>query len=184
MASTVEELLDKLLFESQSTAEQGDKFERLIRSFLLNDVEWSRQFDEVWRWMEWPGREGRRDNGIDLVARRRETGALVAVQCKFYDPETVLTKQHIDSFLSESGKDPFVERLVVSTALRWGPNAEAAIKHQSKPVNRIGLHDLVESSIDWAQFDIETPEILELKERKRLRGHQREAIDKRSEEHT
>ncbi|WP_061961097.1 DEAD/DEAH box helicase [Demequina flava] len=178
MASTVEDLLDKFLFESQSTAEQGSKFERLIKAFLLNDVEWSARFDAVWEWMEWPGRDGKRDTGIDLVARYRESGDLVAVQCKFYDPETLLQKQHIDSFLSDSGKDPFAERLVVSTALRWGPNAEAAIKGQSKPVHRIGLHDLVESSIDWEQFDISTPEILELKERKQLRAHQREALDK------
>ncbi|MDE0573471.1 DEAD/DEAH box helicase family protein [Demequina sp. B12] len=178
MASTVEELLDKFLFESQSTAEQGSKFERLIKAFLLNDVEWNQRFDAVWEWMEWPDREGTRDTGIDLVARYRESGDLVAVQCKFYDPETVLSKQHIDSFLSDSGKDPFKERLVVSTALRWGPNAEAAIRGQSKPVHRIGLHDLVESSIDWEQFDFATPEILELKERKRLRPHQSEALSK------
>ncbi|WP_062076565.1 DEAD/DEAH box helicase [Demequina globuliformis] len=178
MTSTVEDLLDKFLFESQSTAEQGSKFERLIKAFLLNDVEWSQRFDAVWEWMEWPEREGTRDTGIDLVARYRESGDLVAVQCKFYDPETVLSKQHIDSFLSDSGKDPFQERLVVSTALRWGPNAEAAIRGQSKPVHRIGLHDLVDSSIDWEQFDFATPEILELKERKRLRPHQTEALGK------
>ncbi|WP_260115349.1 DEAD/DEAH box helicase family protein [Ornithinimicrobium sp. INDO-MA30-4] len=178
MASTVEELLEKFLLESQSTVERGSKFERLIKSFLLNDVEWAQRFDQVWEWMEWPGRAGKRDTGIDLVARVRETGDLVAVQCKFYDPDTLLQKSHIDSFLSDSGKAPFTERLVVSTALNWGPNAEAAIQGQTKPVSRIGLHDLVESSIDWHQFDISTPEILELKERKQLRPHQREALDK------
>ncbi len=178
MASTVEELLDKFLFESDSTVERGAKFERLIKAFLLNDVQWSQRFDEVWQWMEWPDRGGKRDTGIDLVARVRDSGDLVAVQCKFYAPETVLTKQHIDSFLSDSGKAPFTERLVVSTALRWGPNAEAAIHGQSKPVSRIGLHDLVDSSIDWEQFQFATPEILELKERKRLRPHQQVALNK------
>jgi len=177
MESTVEALLDKFLFESTSTAEQGSKFERLIKSFLLNDVEWSQRFDAVWQWMEWPDRAGRPDTGIDLVARYRDTGDLVAVQCKFYDPSTVLQKSHIDSFLSDSGKEPFKERLLVSTALRWGPNAEEAVRNQSKPVNRIGLHNLIESSIDWEQFDFATPEVLELKERKQLRNHQRNALE-------
>ncbi|WP_430868319.1 DEAD/DEAH box helicase [Demequina aurantiaca] len=176
MESTVEALLDKFLYESTSTAEQGSKFERLIKSFLLNDVEWSQRFDAVWQWMEWPDRGGRPDTGIDLVARYRESGDLVAVQCKFYDPSTLLQKSHIDSFLSDSGKEPFKERLLVSTALRWGPNAEEAVRNQTKPVNRIGLHDLIESSIDWEQFDFATPEVLELKERKQLRNHQRNAL--------
>ena len=142
MASTVEELLDKFLFESQSTVERGAKFERLIKAFLLNDVQWSQRFDDVWLWMEWPDRAGKHDTGIDLVARVRDSGDLVAVQCKFYDPETVLSKQHIDSFLSDSGKAPFTERLVVSTALRWGPNAEAAMPtgSDSRPVEARQSH--------------------------------------------
>lgn len=48
MASTVEELLDKFLYESQSTAEQSSKLERLTEAFLLNDVKWSQRFDAVW----------------------------------------------------------------------------------------------------------------------------------------
>ena len=39
MASTVEELLDKFLFESQSTVERGAKFERLIKAFLLRAID-------------------------------------------------------------------------------------------------------------------------------------------------
>ncbi len=174
--STVEDLLDKLYFSATSEADKGAKFERLTKAFLRADVSWADRFDQVWLWNEWPGNGGRRDIGIDLVAQERETGDLVAIQCKFYDPATKLTKQHIDSFLSESGKDPFTRRIVVSTALEWGPNAEEAIHGQSKPVSRIGLEHFIESSIDWNQFDFETPELLEQKERKRLRPHQVEAL--------
>jgi len=174
--STVEDLLDKLYFSATSEADKGAKFERLTKAFLRADVSWADRFDQVWLWNEWPGNGGRRDIGIDLVAQERETGDLVAIQCKFYDPATKLTKQHIDSFLSESGKDPFTRRIVVSTALEWGPNAEEAIHGQSKPVSRIGLEHFIESSIDWDQFDFETPELLEQKERKRLRPHQVEAL--------
>ncbi|MFD1719671.1 DEAD/DEAH box helicase [Georgenia deserti] len=175
--STVEDLLDKLYFSAKSEADKGAKFERLTKAFLRADVSWAEMFTDVWLWGEWPGNGGRRDTGIDLVAQERETGDLVAIQCKFYDPSTRLTKQHIDSFLSESGKDPFARRIVVSTALEWGPNAEAAIREQSKPVSRIGLEHFVESSIDWDQFSFETPELLEQKERKQLRPHQVEALN-------
>ncbi|SEE20884.1 DEAD/DEAH box helicase [Ruania alba] len=174
---TVADLLDKLYYASTSEADKGARFERLTQAFLRADVSWADRFADVWLWTEWPGNGGRRDAGIDLVARERESDELVAIQCKFYDPQTRLTKAHIDSFLSESGKDPFARRIVVSTALEWGPNAEAAIHEQTKPVSRMGLSDFIESSIDWEQFSFETPELLEQKERKQLRPHQRKALE-------
>ncbi|WP_062460815.1 DEAD/DEAH box helicase [Demequina soli] len=177
VTSSIEELLDRITFGSASEAEKGAKFERLTKAFLKNDVEWVAQFEDVWLWNEWPEHKGR-DTGIDLVAKRRDNGEYVAIQCKFYDPQTTLQKSHIDSFLSDSGKEPFASRLVVSTVLKWGPNAEDAIKGQAKPVNRIGLTDLLESSIDWAVFDPATPEAMTLKARKELRPHQRTALDK------
>ena len=174
--STIEKLLDKLYYSATSEADKGAKFERLTKAFLQADTSWADRFGDVWLWGEWPGNGGKHDTGIDLVARERESGDLVAIQCKFFDPATKLTKQHIDSFLSDSGKDPFTRRIVVSTALEWGPNAEAAIHGQTKPVSRIGLEHFAESSIDWDDFSFETPELLEQKERKRLRPHQQEAL--------
>lgn len=175
--TTLEDILDEYLYKSTSTAERGAKFERLVQSFLKVDTQWSALYDEVWTWMQWPDRHGH-DTGIDLVARERDTGHLVAVQCKFYDPSTTIQKQHIDSFLSESGKHPFTGRLVVTTTDKWGPNAEQAIHHQQIPVQRIGLTDLLDSSIDWSQFDPAAPAALRVKERKELMAHQRTALEK------
>jgi predicted helicase len=177
--STVEEILDQLYFSATDKRDQGDKFERMMMRFFKVDVVWSQRFDDVWLWMDWPDRPtGQGDHGIDLVARERETGDLVAIQCKFFDPNSVLHKNHIDSFLSESGKHPFRGRIVVTTTTQWGPNAEQAIENQQIPVQRIRFMDLAESSIDWSQFDLLTPEIMELKERKHLRPHQSLALDK------
>ena len=50
--------------------------------------------------VEW----GTSDQGIDLVARRREDGRWAAVQCKFYAESTTLQKQHLDSFFEASGR--------------------------------------------------------------------------------
>ena len=117
------------------------------------------------------------DHGIDLVARERESGDLVAIQCKFYDPGTTIYKHDIDSFLTESGKHPFKGRIVVTTTDHWGTNAEQAIENQQIPVSRLRFMDLAESSIDWSQFDLSTPEVMELKEKKQLRPHQVAALD-------
>lgn len=175
---TIEDVLDGLLNASTDTRDQGDRFERLMVQFFRTDTEWAARFDEVWQWMEWPDRPRHADTGIDLVARERETGDLVAIQCKFYDPATTIYKQHIDSFLAESGKEPYRSRVIVTTTDRWGPNAEDAIHGQQIPVQRLRFTDLAESSIDWTQFDLTTPEVMELKERKRLRPHQLAAIAK------
>ena len=104
-------VLDKLYYSAKDERDKGDKFERMVRKYLLTEPLYADRFDEVWRWMDWPDRGKRPDHGIDLVARERDTGDLAAVQCKFYDPAHYLTKGDIDSFLAESGHFPFRSRL-------------------------------------------------------------------------
>ncbi|MDR2348255.1 MAG: DEAD/DEAH box helicase family protein, partial [Bifidobacteriaceae bacterium] len=176
MQSTVEALLGQLAAAATSERDKGDLFERLVRRFLEVDASWSSRFAEVHMWADWPGRAGRPDHGIDLVAIERDSGEPVAVQCKFYAPDHYLTKPDIDSFLAESGKKPFVGRLVVSTTSRWNSAAEAAIRDQQIPVTRIGLSDLLASSIDWSQFSFGQPERLAPRPRKELRPHQSKAL--------
>jgi predicted helicase len=53
---------------------------------------YGRLFDQVWLWKDWPGRAGKVDTGIDLVAQEAETGDLWAIQCKFYEPVHTLSK--------------------------------------------------------------------------------------------
>jgi len=177
MQSSVEALLADLAASATSERDKGDKFERLIRRFLAVDAGWAARFSEVFLWRDWPGRGDRPDRGIDLVAIERETGAPTAVQCKFYARDYYLTKPDIDSFLSESGKHPFAGRLIVSTTDRWNSAAEAAIWNQQIPVQRIGLTDLIDSSIDWAEFDFGAPDRLAVKPKKTLRPHQQTALD-------
>ena len=70
-------------------------------------------------------------------------GARAAIQCKFYDPEHVVSKKDIDSFIAASSSEEFSRRLWVSTSLReWGANAEAQVQRLSPPLTRIGLADL------------------------------------------
>lgn len=150
----------------------------MVRYFELDPM-LSQQYDQVWRWTDWPGRDGKPDTGIDLVARERDTGEYTAIQCKFYEPTHTLAKGDIDSFFTASGKKPFTNRVIISTTDRWGKNAEAALDGQTIPVQRIGLAEIAESPIDW---DIAWPagELqVELSEAKRHdpRLHQQAAID-------
>lgn len=176
-ASPLEDVLEKLRASATDSRDQGDKFERMMIRFFKTDVQWAQRFDDVWLWMDWPDRPQHGDHGIDLIARDRETGDLTAIQCKFYDPTATIYKDDIDSFLSESGKHPFRERIVVSTTDHWGRNAEHAIENQQIPVVRLRFMDLADSSIDWSLFDLSAPETMAVKPRKRLRPHQSEALN-------
>lgn len=176
--TTLEDVLDRLYFSAQNERDKGERFERLMAAFFRTDLQWADRFSDVWMWNDWPERNGRPDTGIDLVAKDATTGETVAIQCKFYDPAHYLSREDIDSFLAASGKHPFKQRLIVSTTDKWGRNAEETIENQQVPVQRLRFMDLAESSIDWSQFDVTTPEVMELKDRKQLRPHQRVALEK------
>ena len=85
MSVTIHEVLGDLRASALDERDKGDKFERLVQSFLRTDPEWTAKFDDVWTWTEWPERGTRTDTGIDLVAKVREADTYAAIQCKFYD---------------------------------------------------------------------------------------------------
>ena len=177
MATTIEDLLDKIYWGSGSQAEKGSRFEALMVAYLQTAAEYEGRFSDVKRWQEWEGRQGKADHGIDIVARDAATGGWCAVQCKFYDPDHHLNKPDIDSFLSASGKEGFTSRLIVSTTDKWGKNAEDALAGQQVQTQRIGLADLLASNIDWDHVDFERPLQLPTTDKKRLRPHQQAALD-------
>jgi len=176
LPSTIHDLLAELFAASTDEKDKGDKFERLMLAFLKTDLTYVERFSNVWLWMDWPGRDGKPDTGIDLVAEERETGGLTAIQCKFYARTHTLQRQDIDSFFTASGKQGFTGRMIVSTTDRWSKHAEAALEGQQIGVTRLGLHDLDESTIDWSQFSLATPGIMELRDKKVLRPHQKAAL--------
>ena len=176
MATSIQEVLKELDLSSTSGRDKGDKFERLIAAYLRTDTSWSSRFGKVWLWSEWPERAGKPDTGIDLVAQERETGSFAAIQCKFYGPDHTLQKSDIDSFFTASGKSGFSSRLIVSTTDKWSKHAEDALRGQQIPVTRLRVQDLDESSVDWSQFSLDTPEVMKRKDKKDLRSHQNLAL--------
>mgnify|MGYP002652779839 CR=1 FL=1 len=151
------ELLDKLYYGALDTRDRGDKFERLMRSYLLTDQAYS--FSKVWLWNEYPDRGNRSDIGVDLVGVRADTGEKVAIQCKFKDPDKVIAKGDIDSFISASATAEFGERLMVSTSLKeLGGNTRKTIDNLDKPWSTVGLAQLADAPIDWSQFNLDQPD--------------------------
>lgn len=87
-----------------SKSEQGLAFEKLMVNYFKVDPTLSAEYDEVYRWVDWPYNGSTVDTGIDLVARRRDDQQWTAIQCKFYRETTTLQKQHLDSFFEASGR--------------------------------------------------------------------------------
>lgn len=144
-------LLESYRAQAATERDKGTAFEKLIAVWLVTDPVQARRFERVELWSDWTRRQGRdrTDVGIDLVGTLHG-GRLAAIQCKFYRPEKRIRKEDIDSFISASAKHEFAERLIVETTEgKWSDNADAMLRDQTLPTNRIGLRDLRESSVNW-----------------------------------
>ena len=155
---------------------KGSYFEQLIEQYLEHDGVQAPQYTNVWLWRDWPGRNGKPDTGIDLVAERVD-GGVTAIQCKFFAETHTMQKHDIDSFISASGREPFTHRLIVSTTSKWTQNAQEMLDRQHIPVQRIGLSDFRHSNIDWSTYELTDPsKAPKLHEKKQLRPHQHDAV--------
>ena len=171
------ELLRILDEQAQNTAQKGGVFEELVKAFIEQDKSQSARFDEVWLWAEWEGNRNRHDTGIDLVARERETGHLVAIQCKFFSSDTNISLAEVNKFLAALDAN-FASGIFVSTSEKWGKNAENALDGPKFiPVLRWGPEVFEDSSIDWLRFTWAQPTELAQKDSKTVREHQKVALD-------
>ncbi|MBM7094788.1 DEAD/DEAH box helicase [Bacillus sp. H-16] len=173
------ELLQEIDKIEREQRDRGTLFELLTVTYLTHEPMYSRLFDAIWTLNEVPEEYNipKYDTGVDLVARKRSNGDLVAVQCKFYSESTTIRKEHVDSFLNEVGKTYYAEGLVVSSTDKWNRNAESALTERSKSISRIGLEDLKESKIDWSSFSFHDSAPVRLMEKKKPRPHQLPAIE-------
>ena len=174
--NTFRDVLADLTDDAPSNVDKGRTFEQVVRAFLQNDKAQSTRFDRVWSWIDWPGRQGRPDTGIDIVARERESRDLIAIQCKCYDHTKRIYLNDISTFLAACGTTDFAEGVIVSASEEWGPNVDNALKNRDKPVARWGPDVLDKSSIDWEKFDLANPGNLTRRDTKTLRPYQVSAV--------
>ena len=159
---------------------KGRYFERLIRAYLLEDPFYKKRFSEVYLWSEWgqlrPEFDGK-DMGIDLVAQERN-GGYCAIQCKCYAEDKRISKADLDSFISESNREPYTARMFVDTGKSWSANLLKAIDGLQPPCQRISAADLASRPVQWPNLSRQAPEQIDYQlEAFSLREHQKEAFD-------
>ncbi len=185
---TIDEILTDIRENAKNTADKGTKFETVILNYFLTEAVFANHIKHAWLWSDFPYRKefGGHDIGIDIICHT-DTDEYWAVQCKCYDKGTTIDKSAVDSFISTSAKS-FSDGLVTKHFSRryWvdslpfalNKNAEIAIENQTPPVQRISLDKLRDSTVDWEKIYKGKNGKEARPERKDLRDHQKEAIDK------
>ena len=166
--------------------EQGDLFERFTKEYLEGSSKYQGLIKKVYYWNDWEYSENNQDIGIDLVAETHD-GKFFAVQCKFYLRETVLSKSHVDTFLSASSKyfyvdgerHTFSQRILVATVDRLGRNTITTLSRQQPKCRTILFSDLIEdNSVDFDYTVKKKPTLKKTVVKKDLREYQEEAVSR------
>ena len=159
---------------------KGRLFERLIRTYLLEDPFYQKRFSEVHLWSEWAALRPEFDGvdiGIDLVAQERD-GGYCAIQCKCYAENRRISKKDLDTFISASARHPFTARMFVDTGSDWSANLHRTLDGLQPPCQRISAADLASRPVKWPDLSTETAEQLDYQQETfHIRPHQQEAFD-------
>ena len=185
------DILEDIRKHAFTEHDKGNRFEKLMRAYLLTDPVYATTLKTVWLWSDFPFKKdfSGKDTGIDLVAKT-VSGDYWAIQCKCFDDKTYIDKPGVDTFLSTSSKHfqddqmnkvRFAHRLWIATTNKWGIEANQALLNQSPPVSRISLTDLVNAPVDWGSLvDGSMGEKARLGGHK-LKPHQQEALNNAKE---
>lgn len=162
---------------SEIQREKGTLFEKIAQIYFKNEPTYKNLFSDVWLLNEVPEEYAipKKDTGVDLVARNEATGELTAIQAKFYDSK--IYKRHIDSFLAELNKSYYSNGIIVYSLDSLSSNADEAINQLSKSVAQIGLSDLRNSQVAWESFIPSRPNEVKVKNTKKTRPYQNDAIN-------
>ena len=161
---------------SNSDSEKGRLFEILCLYFLKHDTLQQNHFSGAWLWKFWPGNNGNPDTGIDIVAKVSDSDSFCAVQCKFRQDDSAITKSELDSFLALSSKAQFSQRILFTLTGSLSGHALDSITGQVPPVKLLTLQHLEASSINWDSFSFSSPENVSYSV-KSLLPHQITAVD-------
>lgn len=81
---TIDELLETYKIFAMKEVEKGERFERLMRNFLLTYPIWRGKISDVWRWKDFPFLKGAMTFATILIKftkkPRREVGAFFHLQ--------------------------------------------------------------------------------------------------------
>lgn len=170
-------ILEELKNRGNNKSEQGTIFEDFCKMILEKAPFFTDDVNEVWTWKEFPGNAGMHDTGVDLVVLDKQ-GTYWAIQCKFYNRDSKVSKASIDSFISASNR-PFIidgktynysQRLVFSTTDDISENASGLF-------TTIGPDIIRDCGINWGNFSFDDIEKISIFSKKTPKEHQKEAIE-------
>ncbi|MCY4422571.1 MAG: DEAD/DEAH box helicase family protein [Acidimicrobiaceae bacterium] len=171
------EVFKALRQTSDSPQERGRIFERVMRTALERNPQYSDRFKRVWLWTDWPQRIKLGygvDSGVDLVAEE-VGGRVCAIQCKLYAPGATVPSSDINSFLAEAGKEPFTSSLLVTTG-RLTAQSWNKVERATKRCEVLSGYELDRWPVRWAEC-FEDPSSVEFGERAEPRRDQVEALE-------
>ena len=178
--ATFDELIDQVRTEVNGNRNQGTAFEKIVVSYLQNEPTYKHQFDEVWMLKDVPEEYGipKKDLGVDVVARDRNTGKLTAVQAKFYKDGHRVSKGDIDSFVAQIASKYYSAGMMIATTDNWNNNARTEFNEIEKPTSLITLSDLRDAQVNWKLFDFHKNNLNLTKKAKEPRKYQDKIIKK------
>lgn len=171
------EVFKALRQTSDSPQERGRIFERVMRTALERNPQYSDRFKKVWLWTDWPQRTQLGygvDSGVDLVAEELD-GGVCAIQCKLYSPGATVPSSDINSFLAEAGKEPFTSSLLVTTG-RLTAQSWSKVERATKRCEVLSGYELDRWPVRWTEC-FEDPDAVEFGERAEPRSDQVEALE-------
>ena len=176
-AMAFDAILEELKNRGNNKSEQGTIFENFCKMILEKAPLFSDDIAKVWKWKEFPGNGGMHDNGIDLVALDKH-GDYWAIQCKFFNRDSSVSKGDIDSFISATcrsfsieGKEyTYTQKYVFSTT-------ENVSLNSSNLFTLIGPSTLIECGIDWIHFSLDKIDDVKIEPQKKPKPHQEKAIN-------
>ena len=176
--SSLQTALQIIRDNSSNTTEQGNAFERLVKVFLENDPTQKQQYGKVWHYKDWAKKHPdypSTDTGIDLIAELRDEEGFCAVQCKFHQSGSSITKASTDSFLAAATSYDFTRLVLIDTTNQpIGERAAKTLTNLGEKFTRLSLDELDKSPIDWTTY-IQDKKV-RLSSKKKLRDDQIEVI--------
>ncbi len=161
---------------------KGSLFEKLSKRFLL-EHDSANEYESIKLWSDWELRGNKGDRGIDMVITTASK-EYIAVQCKFHQDSISLND--ISTFLSQLqagvGEVRFKKGIIISTSKLTSTALEEIEQIRSTgmgiDIDEITEEDFIYSQIDWEKFDpTQTQDELPLRDKKKPRSHQIEAIN-------
>ncbi len=161
---------------------KGSLFEKLSKRFL-KEHDSANEYESIDLWGDFKLRGNKGDRGIDMVITTASK-EYIAVQCKFHQDNISLND--ISTFLSQLqagvGEVRFKKGIIISTSKLTRAALEEIEQIRSTgmgiDIDEITEEDFIYSRIDWEKFDpTKTQGELPLRDKKKPRSHQTEAIN-------